>query len=262
MSRHPNWDVRSRNWLICSSKGYSRLNIFRRCSLGLMGFPQFDAQLPLSSGIFAKQRALDRSSIDWGIPPTTPVANSSFALAADGGRKIRVGPVPTWVRAAFGLGAFGQVPIEDFRKGPVGAIGRHFSNPFQETPVTFPGLWCLYRGGTSASPCANLTIVSRAAAMMSASNGLELPLRLALFEVTNLTNEVGASNAAKSKCEQASGRTCTRDSRADVLGCCCQSCKYPGTAPVSIVSGSGQGLAMGVALAKAYDAGFRPICMM
>ena len=84
------------------------------------------------------------------LPPGLAYQRRLFALAADGGRKIRVGPVPTWVRAAFGLGAFGQVPIEDFRKGPVGAIGRHFSNPFQETPTTLPGFCGLFHSSTTA----------------------------------------------------------------------------------------------------------------
>jgi uncharacterized protein YraI len=79
-----------------------------------------------------------------------------------------------------------------------------------------------------------------------------------VFEVTNRKNEVEANNAAISVCEQASGRTCTAIAVPMSWDVVVLSCKHPGQAPVSIVSGSGQGLAIDVARAKAYAAGFRP----
>jgi hypothetical protein len=79
-----------------------------------------------------------------------------------------------------------------------------------------------------------------------------------VFEVTNRKDEMAANNAAISVCEQASGRTCTAIAVPMSWDVVVLSCKHPGQAPVSIVGGSGRGLAIDVALAKAYAAGFRP----
>jgi hypothetical protein len=79
-----------------------------------------------------------------------------------------------------------------------------------------------------------------------------------VLKVTNRRNEVGASSAAKSMCELASGRTCTAIAVPMSWDVVVLSCKHPGQAPVSIPGGSGQGLAVSVALAKANVAGFRP----